>query len=76
MIVMYRRLNKQRSIFTSSQALMKAIYLDYKKFEIGGAKSVQKKKSDPYVNAPCLRKNGNGQAPSLGVYLKTRRLHY
>ena len=27
MIVMYRRLNKQRSIFTSSQALMKAIYL-------------------------------------------------
>ena len=52
---------------------MKAIYLDYKKFEIGGAKSV---KSDPYVNAPCLRKNGNGQAPSLGVYLKTRRLHY
>lgn len=36
----------------------------------------QKKKSDPYVNAPCLRKNGNGQAPSLGVYLKTRRLHY
>ena len=29
MIVMYRRLNKQRSIFTSSQALMKAIYLDY-----------------------------------------------
>ena len=35
---------------------MKAIYLDYKKFEIGGAKSVKKKKSDPYVNAPCLRK--------------------
>ena len=27
MIVMYRRLNKQRSIFTSSQALMKALYL-------------------------------------------------
>lgn len=45
---MYRRLNKQRSIFTSSQALMKAIYLDYKKFEIGGAKSVKKKESDPY----------------------------
>lgn len=44
MIVMYRRLNKQRSIFTSSQALMKAIYLDYKKFEIGGAKSVKKRK--------------------------------
>ena len=40
----YRRLNKQRSIFTSSQALMKAIYLDYKKFEIGGAKSVKKRK--------------------------------
>ena len=37
MIVMYRRLNKQRSIFTSSQALMKAIYLDYKKFEIGAS---------------------------------------
>ncbi len=44
MIVMYRRLNKQRSIFTRSQALMKAIYLDYKKFEIGGAKSVKKRK--------------------------------
>ena len=29
MIVMYRRLNKQRSIFTSSQALMKAIYEYY-----------------------------------------------
>lgn len=27
---------------------MKAIYLDYKKFEIGGAKSVKKKESDPY----------------------------
>ena len=43
MIVMYRRLNKQRSIFTSSQALMKAIYLDYKKFvgncETRGARS-------------------------------------
>ena len=75
MIVMYRRLNKQRSIFTSSQALMKAIYLDYKKFDRRSEKC-QKKKSDPYVNAPCLRKNGNGQAPSLGVYLKTRRLHY
>ena len=44
MIVMYRRLNKQRSIFTSSQALMKAIYLDYKKFEIGERKVSKKEK--------------------------------
>ena len=43
-ICFYYILNKQRSIFTSSQALMKAIYLDYKKFEIGGAKSVKKRK--------------------------------
>ena len=55
MIVMYRRLNKQRSIFTSSQALMKAIYLDYKKFEIGGAKSVKR------LVLECISK--------LGVYI-------
>ena len=44
MIGRYRRLTKPRSLFTSSQALKKAIYLDYQNFEIGGAKSVKKRK--------------------------------